>query len=295
MIIFLNLLFILFSHTSYATANDDLVILVNGEKQKTITMADVKKLTSKDVEYYDYRLRKSEKYKGVSLLTLLNLILPEQIKKTVEIEFFSSNGYKTYYPIENFYKVDGILAYESTAGKFERYSIKDKSIISLAPYFLVWDFKSDAKEDKHQYGSAYQVNIVNLNSTAIDFGVTSLKGNENVTLGYRTYKRYCLSCHAIGKWGGDIAIDLVKMNIVENKGSDFIMKYVFDTSSHNSHNEMITLPKYKNIDSMALAVVEFLKFTSSPDLYLKNNKINPSNVRYEEFKNILKDIKENKK
>lgn len=271
--------------------NDDLLILVNGEKYKSLEIATIKRLKANTVDFYDHASRKSESFKGVPLIPLLTSILPEQLKKTVEVELISSNGYKTYFPIESFYKVDAILSYVALNGKFERYSWKEKLMVPLGPYYLVWDFKSIGKEDKNQYSSVYQIKQINLITNIVDFEVHDIKNNETIILGFRTYKKYCLSCHAVGPWGGEIGADLIKMKTLESRGADFITKYALNPQSINSQTKMLPLPKYKNRVAMAQGLVEFLNFASNPDQYIKSKKIESDKIRYDSFKTIVNEMR----
>lgn len=275
--------------------NDSLKLAVNGVEQKALSLEEIKKLKTATVEFYNYNMRKSEVFRGTHFNALLSSVLPEQIKKTVEVELVSSNGYKSYFPIENFSKVDAFVTYESAEGKFERYSTKEKTIVPLGPYYLVWDFKTLGTEDKNQYNSVYQITTINLITNIVDFGVHEIKNNDKLILGYRTYKKYCLSCHAIGTWGGDIGADLVQRKTLEKKGPDFIKKYVLNPQAVNPQTKMLALPKYKNSESMADGINEFLSFAGNPQLYIKDKKIDSDKARYESLKNIMEDMRSSKK
>lgn len=268
---FILCLFVLFITNSFSeTKPEDLILLVNGEKQKSLNLEALKKLKIVTLDFYDHASRKSDRFTGVPFKFLMNANLPEEFSRTVEVELISTNGFKNYFSMENFLKVDAIISYEAVNGKFERFSIKEKKIVQLGPYYLVWDFKSMGLEDKYQYNSVYQINKINLITNAVDFETSHVKNNESIHLGFRTYKRYCLSCHAIGAWGGELGIDLIKNKILAKKGADFIKKYALDPHSLNAETKMLALPKYKNREKMAQGLVEFLDFASHPNLIKKD-------------------------
>jgi hypothetical protein len=269
----------------------ELHFLVDGKKQKTLDLSTIQQLKASTVEYYDHVYRKAERFKGIPFIALLTYALPDALKNVVELEFISINGYKTYIPIENFYKVESILSYEAVNAKFERYSQKEKEIISLGPYYLVWDFKTIGTEDKFQYSSVYQIDQINLITNAVDFSVHEVKDNEAVAMGFRTYKKYCLSCHAIENWGGNIGIDLVNKKILEKKGSDYIIQYALEPKVINQATKMRPLPKYNNRLAMAKGVSEFLNFAANPDRYITNKKIKSDIIRYDAFKKIINEMK----
>ena len=290
-IIFLSL-FIPISASSQADDPDtQLIIQKDDQDFKTIQLSDIKKLKSSVVEYYDYAIRKSDKFMGVPFINLLNFVKPHDLTKVIEVEFVSLNGYRKYFSMDQFYKVDSILSYEAVDGKFQRYSRQEKKLVPLGPYYLVWDFKTIGKEDRHQYSSNYQINKINLITNSINFGVNNVKENEAIHLGFRTYKRYCISCHAIGSTGGDISFDLLKRKTLEIKGHGYVKKYILDPSSLNLKSKMVALPKYKNSDAMADGVIEFLHFVNNPDQFFTKNKINPEKSRYNDLKLIIKEIR----
>jgi hypothetical protein len=282
-------IFLLFTTDAFSQGKSDkLILLLNGEEHKSIEMSAIREMKPSVVEFYDLAYRKSDTFKGVPFVSLFSSFFPSEIKKAVEIELISLNGYKTYIPIENFYKVDSYLTYESTIGKFERFSLKEKQIVHLGPYYLVWDFKTIGKEDRFQYNSVYQINKINLITNAVEFLPQDVKKNETIDLGYRTYKKYCLSCHAIDTWGGNISVDLIKKKTLEIKGADYIVKYALDPKSINPKTKMRPLPKYKNSEAMAKGVAEFLKFATNPTIYMK--KPETTKVRYESLKIIMDEM-----
>ena len=234
-----NIFFLIFSNSFAHAKSEDLILLVN-------------------------------RFMGVPLKFLMNANLPEEFSRTVEVELISTNGFKNYFSMENFLKVDAIVSFEAENAKFERFSIKEKKIVQLGPYYLLWDFKSMSPEDKYQYNSVYQINKINLITNAVDFETSHVKNNESINLGFRTYKRYCLSCHAIGAWGGEIGIDLIKSKTLAKKGADFIKNYALDPHAINPETKMLALPKYKNREKMAQGLVEFLDFASHPNQGQKN-------------------------
>lgn len=200
-----------------------LQIELNGEPQKNLDLATLKKSKIAVVNHFNSLNKRSEPYRGIPLSSLMSLAIPNQLKEVVEIELVSVNGFKSYYSAEMLQKVDSILSYERTDGEnFVRFSQKEKMLVPLGPYYFVWDFKNLAKDQREVYNSVYQVKKINFVTNKIDFGVNEGLDKE-IFLGLRTYKKYCLSCHAIGKLGGDISFDFIKKKTLESKGAEFFI------------------------------------------------------------------------
>ena len=279
------------------TKENDLTLSIDGVFKKKYSLEELKHLKSSNVEFYDHLLRKSDFFKGVVFSRLLEDSNAFDLNKIIEIELISKNGYKSYFSTDMFLKTEAILAYEAVGGsKFERFSQKDKKIVSLGPYYLVWDFKTlTHDQDRMQYNSVYQINKINFITNTVDFGIQKDTSDDKINLGYRTYKKYCLSCHAIGTWGGEIGSDLIKKKVIELKGSQFLIKYALDPKSQNPQTNMLPLPKYKNSEAMAESIVDFLKFVQNADHFLNETKIKKDKARYGALKSILEDVSGNKK
>ncbi len=300
-IFYLFFIYLIVGNSDYVFA-DDLKFLSDGVALKSFSLSDIKKMDSTNVEYYDHVTRKTFNYTGTPLLKLINSVLSEQVKNIVEIEFISKNGYKAYFTFNNFFKINAILTYKTVDNsKFERFSRTGGALVTLGPYYLVWDFSSIPKtensknEDKFQYNSVYQIDQINFITNIVDFGIHNSTVDKEIILGYRTFKRYCLSCHGINHWGGNIGVDFNKSKTLENKGSDYIIKYALDPLAINSKTKMEALPKFKNRDAMAKSIISFLSFAQNSEKYIKDKKIDADKIRYSELKGILNEIQNSKK
>lgn len=121
----------------------------------------------------------------------------------------------------------------------------------------MWDLSKIDYAQRLHYSSIYQIKGLNLISKAIDFGID--KKGTLIDLGKRTYKRYCLSCHALDGKGGNISIDLKKSKVLAKKGEKWVLKYILNPEKVNPDTKMLPLPQFKNRLQMAKGVVELLK------------------------------------
>lgn len=283
----------LLSFTSWAEITYDLTILVDGKKVKTLTPSDLKKIKLVKLDFYNSVSKRSEDYRGWIFSDLMQVAGVDKGKSIVEVEFSAVNGFKSYFSYDMFVKAPAILSYERVDGeKFVRYSQKEKMLVDLGPYYLIWDQKKMSASEQQPYNSVYQINQINFLTNQIDFGLVADKVDSNLYLGLRSYKKYCLSCHALGKLGGNLAMDLLQKNILEAKGDDYFIKYTLAPASVFAQTKMLPLPKFKNSQAMAQGIVEFLKFAKNPEKVLKTIKAKSGqSVLYNELSQLVDEMK----
>ncbi|MBY0517284.1 MAG: cytochrome c [Bacteriovoracaceae bacterium] len=282
---FTTLLFI-----SSAFANS-LNVKLDGEFVIEMKEEDLKKSNTQVVEFYNFVTKKSEPYKGVRLRELFKKVFtgPHNI---VEVEFISKNGFKSYISLDQARLGDPILAFERADGeKFVRYSQKEKALVDLGPYYVVWNLKNVPLPQQPFYSSIYQVVGVNLITSSMNFGIDSKESNESIELGARTYKRYCLSCHALNGTGGDLGVSLLKFQVLKEKGANYIKQYALDPLKSNPRTKMLPLPAFKNREAMAQGLVDFLAFVEDPKHTLREAEKLPNKKRYLLLKALLEDAK----
>ena len=283
----LPLLCLLFHATAFA---GDIVISVDGKKIATANLDTIKTLRATNIEFFNHVIKRAELYKGVPTLALIEKYYPE-VQNVVEVELISENGFKSFFHMDRFLQVSSILAYERADGdKFVRYSSKEKILVPLGPLYLVWLMKGLSEQDRLNYRSIYQIAGINLVTNKAEFGVKENSVDGSIYLGYQTYKAQCISCHALGKVGGDISFDLVKHKTVDNKSAEYVIKYILNPTSVNPRSKMLPLPKFKNSNEMAKGVVDFLKFMQNPEELLKKKKEASADASYKELRELVNSV-----
>lgn len=272
-------------------SNDNILIQVDGKKHSSISMEDIKKMSSINIEHFNYVTQRAELYKGVGTLAFIEKLYPEAAN-ILEIEFIAEDNYRSFITVDRLRQTNSILAYDRADGdKFVRFSLKEKILVSVGPLYLVWDLKGVKKEERLVHSSVYQIRTINLLTNKIDFGLKENAVDSSVYLGYQVYKRQCISCHALGKIGGSYSFDLVARKTLELKGAEYVRKYILDPRSVNPRSKMLPLPKFKNAPEMVQGLLDFLKFMQNPEELLNQKKAASSEASYKVLKELIKEIK----
>ena len=266
---------------------ENIIINFDGKELAKVSMEDIKKMKSTNVEHFNKTIRRSELYVGVSTLSFIEKYFPE-IQKINEVEFSTDNNINPFISMTRFQNFNSILAYDRADGdKFVRFSKKEKILVPLSPLYLVWDLKGASQEDKHTYKSLYQIRTINLISKKVNLGVNQDEVDTSVFLGYETYKEHCISCHAVGKVGGGNSFDLLKRKTLQNKGSEYVRKYIINPNLINPKTKMLPFSKVKGNEKMIQGIIDFLKFMENPNELLQKNKSAEGQTNYKALKNIV--------
>lgn len=263
-------------------------ILVDGRPHRTVTLQELRKLQYDVVEFYNSVTHRAERYRGVSFFNLLQKYAPEALPAMIEMEFKTTNHFDSFVPRELFDKTYAIFSYERADGDtFTRYSQKQRLLVSLGPLYLVWDLKKVSKDERLFYSSVYQIEKINLITNKDDFGVNEEAVDKSVYLGFQAYKRNCIACHALGKHGGQVSVNLVQQKILAYRGADYVRKYILDPRSQNPKTQMLPIPNYKNRDEIVKGIIDFLNFMKDPEVLLKKKIANKSSSSYKELREIV--------
>lgn len=282
------ILFAFFIATFNCFAND-LEIYVDGKTFKTIKEEEIKKLETKNLTHINHGLKENELYFGPTILTLIEKYVPHLKNQIKELEFTTTNGYKSYFLEDKFHKVDAILAYaRADQKKFVRISRDENKIIDLGPYYLIWDSIHTPKDSEYDYKSVFKVHQIGFNTSTLNFHSFKDEVSESAFLGYRSYHNFCLSCHAIGNRGGSLSYNLLKRDIFSEKKRKWLMDYILNPKSVRKDSLMPALPEFKNRQKMAQGIIEYLEFAKDPIAGLQKNKIDPKSLFGQSF---LKEIR----
>ena len=282
------LLFFLITTTGYAS---DIAITIDGKLSSSLKLDEIKKMRTQEVEFFNIVTKRAELYRGVPTLTVIEKFYPDS-QNLVEVNFVSENGFRSYVEMDRLRGTSSILSFERADGdKFVRFSQKEKILVPLAPLYLVWDLKDKKGEERLSLSSIYQIKSINLQTSKSEFGLKESSVDESVYLGLQTYRAHCISCHAIGSEGGDVAFDLVKRKTLKTRGADYVAKYILNPVAMNPKTKMLPLPRYKNQAMMAQGVVNFLKFMQNPEELLKKKKASERDSSYKALQEIVKTMK----
>ncbi len=278
----LLLIFLLLPVVAFAGA--EISFLIDGQEHKSLTLAEVKKMKAEEVEYFHRLTKRAEKYRGVSTLSLLESVYPDFAKKYVAVEFKTKNEFYGYHPVDRLQKFHSILAYERADGDtFTRFSTRTQTLVRLAPLYLVWNTKNITRQERDVLTSLYQIHSINVLTKKIEL----INSNEQIMKGYAIYKAQCLSCHALGSLGGKSGGNLVERKVLQNRGTDYVKRYLINPRSLNPKSVM--LPIYADDkEAAATSVIEFLEFAQDPEK--KVQKENPKSSSYSELKNIVQEL-----
>jgi hypothetical protein len=281
---------ILSSAHALALTPPALTLMLDGDE--VTPPVDLSTLQVQDMQVYSQPIKTTEGYRGFTFMDLLKLAAPKDMAKVVEVELCTANDYKVYYPISMFQKVTSLMSFARTDGApFVRFSGLRKELISLSPYYLVWDHRQMSTHEKALYNNIYQVRAVNFVTAPVILGVNPQEVDANIQLGQRTYKQFCLACHALQSEGGQVSMNFLERNTIALKGRDYFVKYALDPEKMNPRTVMPGLPNFQNRENMAQAVVDFLLFMEKPEAFYKDKKITPLQERYKKLTRLLEEAR----
>lgn len=286
-----NHIFVFFAFFSTISGfAQEVTVNLDGKTHAKISLEEIKQLKTEEVEFFNNVTLRSERYRGVPTLKFIEKFYPE-IQNVVEIEFISGTDFNPLVDIEQLRRTNSVLSFERSDGdKFVRYSKKEKILVPLGPLYLVWNLKQLKREDRLLFTSIYQIKTINLITNKVDFGVKESSVNASVYLGYQSYKRHCLSCHALGNLGGGVSFDLLKNKTLESKGEEYVKKYIRNPELVNPKTKMLPFPKFNNQQDMINGVVDFLNFVQNPDTVLKKQNGGSEPASYKVLRQLMKDI-----
>lgn len=275
-------------------ATEKIEIFLDNQKHNYVNLTAIKGMKTENINFYNYATKRMEVYKGIPFLNFLELTVSNQFKNIVEVELIAENDFKYYVSMDQIRKTHSVLSFDRADGdKFVRYSTKNKILVPLGPLYLVWDLKDIPRNERLDYTSVYQIKAINVKTNRLTFGIHENAVDQSVYLGYQTYKKHCLSCHSLGKLGGDVSFDLLQRKTLEKKGERYVLKYILRPSAMNPKTRMLPLPNYKNKMELAHGVVDFLKFMRNPKDLLEKKDIRKDHKSYKELKQLQLDSEAN--
>jgi mono/diheme cytochrome c family protein len=170
-----------------------------------------------------------ENYLVVPIGPLLKEVYKDPYSRNPDFFFVCSDGYRAAVPSAELQKYPAYLAF----GRSDKKPfVEPKEKKNLAPYYLIWD--SNKFPDRKSLGSwPFQVVAIDRESLAERYPlVPPQHPNPQVARGFRSFCKYCISCHQINGQGGQMAVDLnYPHNVTEYFKEDFLLKLIDNPQS----------------------------------------------------------------
>ena len=229
------------------SAGTDLTLESHG-RARVVTLADLKRklktatLTVNDLTYGGHK----KTYEGFWLEDLLALAGVDASSGD-EIWFRCADGYTPTMPLANLGKQKGLVAFreKGAPGGWEKVR-QGKTLISPAPYYLVWD------TDQDSYPWPYQLVGIEVVSFKEKFDRIFPAGEEPTTAVYRGFEHFrarCLRCHSLNLQGGDVGPELnVPKNITEYWDEKVLVQFIKNPGDFRARSKMPPSPQLTDQD-----------------------------------------------
>jgi cytochrome c2 len=213
-----------------------------------VTLAELKRklrtatLTVKDPTYGG----RTKTYKGFWLEDVLAL---ERVDASSgdEIWFRCADGYTPTMPLANLGKQKGLVAFreKGAPGGWEKVR-QGKTLLSPAPYYLVWDTGGEA------YPWPYQLVGIEVVRFKEKFDRIFPAGEAPTTAVYRGFEHFrerCLRCHSLNLQGGEIGPELnVPKNVTEYWDEKVLVQFIKNPGDFRARSKMPPSPQLTDQD-----------------------------------------------
>lgn len=202
-------------------------------------------------------------YKGVSANELFSKVYGPSWTDEDEVLFTCSDGYQPSVPVTEFKTFDAYFVYGMQDGSefMIDNNLQNQKNIELGPYYLVWDnIKHPELRSEPPSFWPYQVVSVDLISFAQRFPKLAPAADSEaiVKTGFSWYRKYCMSCHAIGGEGGEKGPDLE--DISRRYSPKWLSEFITNPRSLRPESTMARLnPDLKERDRIIDSIVRYLE------------------------------------
>ncbi len=276
------LIFVIAALILSPTFAKNLKFYTNGSLSKIIAHKDLlKNIKIHEVEYYNKKDRRSQKYKAFLFNDVLDYAYGKNWKSMKEVSYTCKNGFK---PIRELQR----LSQRRTFLAFKRLDLKNfvlidktsNNITQLGPYYLTWEErKGMTKKEKALDGWVYQVTGVDILDKKLPI-TPDLAKDHAIFRGYKHVKEYCIHCHTINGFGGSVSFDFNRPNIITKNGRKGFEKYIKkELSNRRTRFNKSVKNKKQALKDMA----DFLEYIGLPKYQKQRERLNKT----EELNRIL--------
>jgi mono/diheme cytochrome c family protein len=235
------------SAAAVQTAATQLELASQG-RARVVTLAELKRklrtatLTVKDASY-DGRTKTYEGFWLEDVLALGGL----DAASGDEIWFRCADGYTPTMPLASVRKHKGLVAFrdKGAPGGWEKIR-QGKSLLSPAPYYLVWD------SDEPAYPWPYQlvgIEIVTFREKFDRIFPAGEAPTSAVSRGFAHFREHCLRCHSLNLQGGEIGPELnVPKNVTEYWDEKVLVQFIRNPGEFRARSKMPPFPQLTDRD-----------------------------------------------
>lgn len=240
-------LILIFSISVSATAKD-LTIVYQG-KEKVFTLKELKsKLKTVTVTIDDPVYKRQKTYDGFIFKEVLTLAGIEESATGDEIVFTAVDGYAPNTSFESIKNRKGILVFREKGKKDFEYEkvAQGKSLISMAPYYLVWEEIKTADLMVPWPYQLVKIEVVNFKQKYEKLYPKGATLDSDVMKGFILFKNQCIRCHSINLQGGDLGPELnAPKNVTEYWAKNTLKDFIHNASSFRYKSKMPTFAHLK--------------------------------------------------
>jgi len=204
-------------------------------------------------------------YVGRPFNDVLDELFGVKWRKQEEVLLTCADGYQSSIAAEKFLSHKAWLVWErGDQGAFElKNKLQGGEIVPLGPYYLVWDNQDDAgilSEGATDF--PYQITSVDLISFRERFPklAPSKDAKIEVRNGFKLYRTYCMSCHALDGEGGEEAPDLRDVGLFTRLKENDLKAWILNPSALKPGTLMPAFaPQSVDRDAKADKMISYLK------------------------------------